>query len=455
MLDTRDKGTMDQFALDETPPLGARAPKIDSRIGGFYKMSLEERLATLRERGVLDERDVALLTQRHGGLPLSSADKMIENVIGVLELPLGLGLNFVINDQDYIVPMAVEEPSIVAAVSHVAKIVRDAGGFQASCDSDMMIGQVQVVGCPDPEAARQAILEAREELLHLANSLHPNMIERGGGAKGLDVRLLDEGSRYQQMLVVHLYIDCCDAMGANLINTMAEGVAARVEALTQGRVFLRILSNLADRRLARATCRVPFEQLAWKDYSGEQVARGIELASHFAEIDPYRAATHNKGIMNGVGAVCVATGNDWRAIEAGAHAHAARSGRYSAMATWHVDQGALVGQIELPMQVGTVGGPIKLHPTVQLAHKILGVKSAAELGQVMVAVGLAQNMAAIKALATIGIQRGHMSLHARSVVVTAGARHDEVDEVVRLLLADGEVKVHRARQLLAQLRQAR
>lgn len=455
MLDTRDKHTMDRAELDEKGLTRTSTTERHSRIAGFYKMSLEQRLTTLLERGVLDERDVQLLSQRSGGLPLTSADKMVENVIGVLELPLGLGLNFLINGQDYIIPMAVEEPSIIAAVSHVAKIVRDAGGFEASCESDMMIGQVQVIGCEDFEAAAAAILEARQELLHLANAHHPNMIERGGGAKDLDVRIIDEGGKYQKMLVVHLYIDCCDAMGANLINTMAEGIAGRIEELTQGTVFLRILSNLADRRLARATCRIPFDKLAWKAYSGQEVARGIELASQFAEVDPYRAATHNKGIMNGIGAVCVATGNDWRAIEAGAHAHAARSGRYSAMATWHIEDEHLVGTIEIPMQVGTVGGPIKLHPTVQLAHKVLGAQSASELAQVMVAVGLAQNMAAIKALATIGIQKGHMSLHARSVAVTAGAQPHEVDALVSALLEDGEVKVHRAKQLLMEQRRLR
>ncbi|CAN0466672.1 unnamed protein product, partial [Laminaria digitata] len=297
----------------------------------------------------------------------------------------------------------------------------------------------------------EAVLSHKQELLDRANALHPNMAERGGGAKDIEVRVLD-GNKYQSMLVVHLLIDCCDAMGANLINTMAEGIAPRVEELTEGSVFLRILSNLADRRLVRARCKIPFADLAWKEFSGEEVARGIELASQFAEVDPYRATTHNKGIMNGIGAVCIATGNDWRAIEAGAHAYCCRDGQYRPMAVWWIEEGHLIGQLEIPMQVGTVGGPIKLHPTVQLAHKILGTQTANELAEVMGAVGLAQNMAAVKALATTGIQRGHMSLHARSVAAIAGATTEELDALVEMLIEDGEIKVHRAQQLLDKLR---
>lgn len=426
-----------------------------SRIPGFYKMELDQRLAALRDAGVIEDEDMVLLRERHGGLPLQAADQMIENMIGVLELPLGLAMNFTVNGQERLVPMAIEEPSVIAAVSHVAKIARQSGGFSASADSDVMIGQIQVVGCPDPEAARLAVLEARGRLLEQANALHPNMIKRGGGARDLEVRILDEGGRYQTMVVVHLLIDCCDAMGANLINTMAEGIAPDIEALTGGKVFLRILSNLADRRLVRASCRIPFEHLAWKDFSGEQVARGIELASQFAEVDPYRAATHNKGIMNGIGAVTIASGNDWRAVEAGAHAYCCRDGQYRPMATWRIEAGHLVGELEIPMQLGTVGGPIKLHPTVKLVHKILDISSAGELAEIIGAVGLAQNMAALKALATVGIQQGHMSLHARSVAATAGAEPFEMDAVVRLMIAEDEVKVHRARAILAELRAQR
>lgn len=427
-------------------------PALSSRISGFYRMQLGERLKELEARGVITQQDTAYLSERRGGLPLATADKMVENLIGVMELPLGLGLNFLINGRDYVVPMAIEEPSVVAAVSHIAKLTRPSGGFIASCETNVMIGQVQVIGCADFEAARASVLEHKQELLALANSLHPNMQARGGGAKDIEVRLIDGGA-YQSMMVIHLLIDCCDAMGANLINTMAEGIAARVEALTGGKVFLRILSNLADRRLVRARCRIPFEELAWKEFGGEEVARGIELASQFAEVDPYRAATHNKGIMNGIGAVCIATGNDWRALEAGAHAYCCRDGQYRPMATWWIEDGHLIGQLEIPMQVGTVGGPIKLHPTVQLTHRILGAQSATELAEVMGAVGLAQNMAAVKALATTGIQRGHMSLHARSVAATAGASSEELPALVQQLIEDGEVKIHRAKQLLAAMRQ--
>lgn len=424
----------------------------NSRISGFYRMSLEKRLAELEERGIIDSNDRGLLLERRGGLPLETADKMVENLVGVFELPMGLGLNFLVNGKDYVVPMAIEEPSVVAAVSHIAKLARPSGGFTASCEANIMIGQIQIVGCEDPVKAREALLGAKTELLDLANSLHPKMLERGGGAKDIEVRIIDEG-RFRTMVVVHLLIDCVDAMGANLINTMAEGIAERVGELACGQVFLRILSNLADRRLVRARCRIPFEDLGWKDFTGEEVARGIELASQFAEVDPYRAATHNKGIMNGIGAVCIATGNDWRAIEAGAHAYCCKDGQYRSMARWWVeDDSHLVGLLEIPMQVGTVGGPIKLHPTVQLAHKILDVETANELAEVIGAVGLAQNMAAIKALATTGIQRGHMSLHARSVAATAGATTEELSQVVELLIEDGEIKVHRARQIIDTLR---
>jgi hydroxymethylglutaryl-CoA reductase len=425
-------------------------PQRSSRIPGFYKMSVRERHEALVERGFLTAADVAPL-ESAGALGLERADQMIENMIGVLGMPLGVGLNFTINGRDYVVPMAIEEPSVLAAVSHVAKIARASGGFTAGCDSDLMIGQIQVVGVTDVEAARAAVLEARAELLAMANALHPKMQERGGGAKDIEVRVVDEGG-YSRMVVVHLLIDCRDAMGANLINTMAEGIAPRVEELTGGKVFLRILSNLADRRLAYARCEIPLEDLAWKGYTGREVAEGIQLASEFAEADPYRATTHNKGVMNGISAVCIATGNDWRAIEAGAHAHCARDGRYRPMATWRVAGDRLVGEIEVALQVGIVGGPIRLHPTVQIAHRILDVDSARELAGVMAAVGLAQNMAAVKALATVGIQKGHMSLHARSVAATAGAGPDEVEEVVARMIDEDDVKVHRAEALLREIR---
>lgn len=422
-----------------------------SRISGFYKMSLDARLACLVERGVIDAAGAELLRDRDQGLAAETANDMVENCIGLLELPLGLGLNFLINGRDYIVPMAVEEPSVIAAVSHCARLVRKSGGFESRCDSNVMIGQVQVVGCADFEAARLAILDARAELIALANSFEPNMVARGGGAQDLEVRVLDQG-KYRKMLVVHLHIDAVDAMGANLVNTMAEGIAPRIEELTGGTVFLRILSNLADRRLVRTTCRIPFADLEWRGFSGREVAEGIEQASQFAERDPYRATTHNKGVMNGISSVCIATGNDWRAVEAGAHAYCARDGQYRPMAIWYVDGEHLVGELEVPMQVGTVGGPIKLHPTVQLAHKILRIDGARELAEVIGAVGLAQNLGALKALSTEGIQRGHMSLHARSVAATAGATADEMQLVIDAIIACGEVKVSKAVEILAELR---
>ncbi|MEZ4458611.1 MAG: hydroxymethylglutaryl-CoA reductase, degradative [bacterium] len=422
-----------------------------SRLSGFYKMSHEERLRTLLEVGAISREDAQTL--RDSAMDFDIPNHMIENAIGVFELPLGLGLNFVIDDQEFLVPMAVEEPSVVAAVSHVAKIVRDAGGFESEYDGSTMVGQVQVVGCPDFERAEAAILEARPHLLAKANTFEPGMVARGGGAKDIRVRMID-GGKYQKMLVVHLVIDACDAMGANMINTMVEGIADDIERLSGGKVFLRILSNLCDERIARASCRIPFNLLAWRGFSGEDVAKGIELASQFAEVDPYRATTHNKGIMNGISAVCIASGNDWRALEAGAHAYAARTGQYSPLATWRVEDGSLVGEIEVPIAVGTVGGPIRFHPKVQLVHRLLNVDGAGGLARVMAAVGLAQNMAALKALATEGIQRGHMSLHARSVAATAGATADELDSVVEQLIDCGEIKIDRAAQILGSLRSA-
>jgi hydroxymethylglutaryl-CoA reductase len=449
MLEGRQRTTMSENQVDSDL---VESERPSSRISGFYRMGLDERLNYLVENGVLTPQDAEYLRKQSGGLGRETANKMVENAIGVLELPLGLGLNFLINDRDYIVPMAIEEPSVVAAVSHCAKLVRQSGGFESTCDSNVMIGQIQVLGLEDFDAARASILEAKRELLDAANAFEPKMVDRGGGAKDIEVRVVDEGE-YRKMLVVHLLIDACDAMGANLINTMAEGIAPRIEELTGGKVFLRILSNLADRRLVRTRCEIGFEHLGWKGYSGREVAEGIQAASEFAEADPYRAATHNKGIMNGVSSVTIATGNDWRAIEAGAHSYAARDGKYGPMATWHVtDDETLVGELEIPVQVGTVGGPIKLHPTVQLVHRIMRIDGARELGEVLGAVGLAQNLGAIKALATEGIQKGHMSLHARSVAATAGASADEMQTVIDRLIDDGSIKVSTAEEILAVLR---
>lgn len=420
-----------------------------SRIPGFYRLGVDERHQELKDRYGLEASDLAIL--RDGSkLCVERADKMVENCVGVFGLPIGLGLNFRVNGQDYAVPMVVEEPSVVAAVSNMARTVRKSGGFTADADASMMIGQVQVLDSPDRAGAVAALLAARDEILAKANSVHPNMQRRGGGALEIEVRSFDDP---YPMIVLHLIVDCGEAMGANAINAMAEGVASRVEELTGGRVNLRILSNLADRRCARASCKIPEMHLAGGGYSGAEVAEGIVQAYRFAAVDPYRAATHNKGVMNGIDAVAIATGNDWRGIEAGAHAFAARDGRYTSLTRWWREDGCLHGSIELPMAVGVVGGSTGVHPTIRVMRKILDVGSAAELGMVMAAVGLAQNMGALKALATEGIQRGHMGLHARSVALAAGATNGEVDSIAQQLVACGEIKVDAARILLLNARQ--
>lgn len=425
---------------------------LTSRLSGFHKLSMVERHEKLSQMLGLDEMDLAQL-QGISALQPGLANQMIENAVGTFSLPLGLGLNLQINGRDFLVPMAVEEPSVVAAVSFASKIVREAGGFTAEADDPIMIGQVQLTGYGDPTEATKKILASKEALLALANSFHPSMVKRGGGCKEIEVRVLPapEGPRGEPLLVVHLIIDTQEAMGANLINTMAEGVAPLLEQLTGGKVFLRILSNLADRRLARAMCRIPVALLADFDMPGDAIAEGIYQASRFALADPYRAATHNKGIMNGIDSAAIAAGQDWRAIEAGAHAFACRDGQYRPLSTWHVDDGHLVGRIELPMALGTVGGPIKVHPGVQVAMKILRVSTARELSLVFAAVGLAQNFAAVRALGSVGIQKGHMAMHARCVAVTAGARGDWVEKIAELLVTAGHVKVEKAREIIASL----
>jgi hydroxymethylglutaryl-CoA reductase len=356
------------------------------------------------------------------------ADRMIENAIGTFALPFGLGLNVVVNGRDYLVPMAVEEPSVVAAQSLAGKIVREAGGFAADADPPFMIGQVQVTRYGDPEVATEHILAAKDRILALADGFLPGLVRRGGGAKDLEVRTLPapEGPEGEPLLVVHLSIDTCDAMGANLINSVAEGVAPLIEEITGGKVYLRILSNLAVGRLARATCRIPVPSLADFGMSGERITEGILQASRFASADPYRAATHNKGIMNGIDALAIATGQDWRAIEAGAHAFACRQGRYEPLSTWSVSDGHLTGRIELPVPVGTVGGASRHHSGVQVALKLLRIASARELAMVFAAVGLGQNFAALRALGSVGIQKGHMALHNRCSAPAASPDRVEV-----------------------------
>ena len=428
--------------------------KVQSRLPGFYKSKMAERLRKLAEAVNANVSDLGGLGES-GSLPLANADAMIENAVGVLGLPVGIGLNFVVDGEDVLVPMAVEEPSVIAAVSLAAKIARAGGGFTTDSDPPRMIGQIQIIDLADPAKAREALLAHKQALLDAANALHPQMRARGGGAADVEVRLLEvldvSGQTPETHAIVHLVIDTQDAMGANLINTMCEGVAPLCEKLTGGRVRLKILSNLADRRLARAACRIPLAALADFGLSGAEVAHGIVEGSRFADADPYRACTHNKGVMNGVDAVVLATGNDWRAVEAGAHAWASRSGKYAPLTTWRIEDGFLVGRIELPLQVGTVGGAVKSNPLVPVLLKIMGHPSAQRLAGIMAAVGLAQNLAALRALGTIGIQKGHMSLHARNLAFSAGARGSAVEEVARALIAAGEIKLHRAQEILARM----
>ncbi|RYG74161.1 hydroxymethylglutaryl-CoA reductase, degradative [Lentibacillus lipolyticus] len=421
-----------------------------SRIPGFYNMTVEERRELLAKMDTFTEEDTAYLFSKES-LSMDTADNMIENVVGTFPLPLGLGLNFLINNKDYVVPMAIEEPSVVASASHIAKIVRNAGGFSTEATDRVMIGQIQVVGCQDFDAAKKTILHEKDYLINAVNAAYPSLVKRGGGAEDLDARILNEktGSKYSQMLIIHIYINTCDAMGANIINTMVESLAPTVEELTDGKVYLRILSNYADRCLARARCVIPPDLLASDGFSGEEVRDGVIHAYEFAASDPYRAVTHNKGIMNGIDPVVIATGNDWRAVEAAAHAHAARDGQYGSMTEWSKDEeGNLVGELELPMSVGTVGGSIHVHPVSRIAHKLLNVVSAQELAQVIVAVGLAQNLGALKALATDGIQKGHMALHSRSVAIAAGATGEMIDVISQRLIEANEIRVGKAKELV-------
>ena len=436
----------------------------NSRIAGFYKLSLDERLDALGARV-----DFGLLTPQQ-------ADKMVENVVATHNLPLGIGLNFKINGVDRLVPMVIEEPSVVAGASFMAKLVRKGGGFFATTSAPEMIGQIQILDVADIHAAKLAIYEKRGDLLKIADEIDPILKKLGGGARDLEVRVI-ENSPIGAFLVAHLIYDVRDAMGANAVNTACEKLAPHLEKITGGRVHLKILSNLSDRRMARVRCTIPVEELAFSPhlnllpqgegtkgsppmrggaekggFSGKSVRDGIIEAYAFAASDPYRAATHNKGIMNGVDAVVIATGNDWRAIEAGAHAYAARSGRYTSLSTWGKDDdGNLVGTLEMPMAVGIVGGATKVHPTAQAALKLMQVETASELAEIIVSVGLAQNLAALRALATEGIQRGHMSLHARQVAIAAGASGETVEKVAAQMVAEGTVRVDRAEEIIGKL----
>ena len=417
-----------------------------SRISGFYNMTLAERHAKLAEAS--HQTPESLLPFTTGGLAPEAADHMIENVIGLYSLPIGIALNFQVNGKDVLVPMTLEEPSVVAGASFMAKLARAGGGFQATTSEPHMIGQMQVLDLPNVHLAQLSILEHKDKLLAEADSVDPVLKKFGGGARNLEVRVISE-SPIGPFIVVHLIYDVRDAMGANAVNTACERLAPHIEAITGGRVHLRILSNLADHRLARARCTIPVKELAFGDFSGEKVRDGIIEAWAFAATDPYRAATHNKGIMNGVDSVVIATGNDWRAIEAGAHAYAARTGKYTSLSTWGKDKdGNLVGTLEMPMAVGIVGGATKVHPAAQASVKLMGVVRASELAEIIVSVGLAQNMAALRALATEGIQRGHMSLHARQVAIAAGASGDLIEKVAAQMVVEKVVRIDRAEEIL-------
>lgn len=418
----------------------------DSRMPGFYRLSMHERRAEISTRtGVqLDELERAV---SGGGLDAETADKLVENVLGLYALPFGVALNVRINGRDRLVPMVVEEPSVIAAASNAAKMVRSAGGFSAEMLESLMVTQVQLFDVRDPAGAVSRLEAASEELLAKGASAVPQLVERGGGPRAIEVRDLG-----QKCIVVHVLCDCCDAMGANLVNSVAEAIGPRVAELGGGKLGLRILTNLCDRRRVRVTCRVHAKDLGVGEVAGSEVIDGIVEASRFAELDPYRAATHNKGIMNGVDAVVIATGNDFRAVEAGAHAYAARSGRYSPLAVWRRDGDDLVGELEMPLALGIVGGTLRVHPVARLSLRIAGVASAGELSQIAASVGLASNLAALRALATEGIQRGHMSLHARSVAAAAGATGDEVEHVATAIAESGSITVEDASRALALLR---
>lgn len=421
--------------------------KKTSRISGFYDLQIKERQQVLGGKGFLDPDDVPILSGDEG-LSLEQANHMIENVIGRHALPVGVALNFLINDRETVVPMAVEEPSIVAGASYMAKLARLGGGFQAQAASSTMIGQLQLLDVDDLASARAVIQAQKEHLLAKIADIDPILKKLGGGPKDIEVRILKD-TAIGSFLVVHLLVDVCDAMGANAVNTACEHLAPRIEALTGGTVHLRILSNLADKRLARASCTIPLEALAFNKYSGPEVRDGILAAWAFADADPYRAATHNKGILNGVDAVVLVTGNDWRAVEAGAHAYAARDGRYRSLSTWGADaEGNLVGTLEMPLAVGIVGGATKVHPVSQSALKMMEVSTASELSEIIVSVGLAQNLAALRALATEGIQKGHMTLHARQVAISAGAVGEEIKRVAQQLVAEKAVRLDRAQEIV-------
>lgn len=414
-----------------------------SQVSGFYKLPVNKRIELVKQFANLDDSEADLFSSC---LDIGIADRMIENVLGSFELPLGIAVNFKINEKEYLIPMATEESSVVAAASNAAKIARMKGGFKTKCSDPLMIGQIQILHMTDVAGAAQKIISKKKEILKLANEQDKVLLKFGGGAKDLEVRILD--SPIGKMIVVHLIVDVRDAMGANAVNTMCEALTPIMEEITGGKVRLRILSNLADKRIVKATAVFEKEKMG-----GEHVVDAFLESYNLAAIDPYRAATHNKGIMNGIDAVIIATGNDFRAIEAGAHAYAARSGQYTSLSHYFKDKsGNLVGELELPMAIGIIGGAGNIHPKAKVCKKILGIKTAKELAEIVVSVGLAQNFAAVFALSTVGIQKGHMSLHAKNIAVMAGAKGDQIDRVADQMVKEGKIKLDRAEEILKEIK---
>ncbi len=414
-----------------------------SKVSGFYKLPVEKRLEFVKNFSNLTNDEIKVLSSC---LDINTADRMIENVLGTFELPLGVSVNFRVNGKDYLVPMATEESSVVAAASNAAKMARIHGGFTTESTNPLMIGQLQLLNIDDIAGAAQNILDHKNEILHLANAQDKILVELGGGAKDLEVRILD--SPLGKMIVTHLIVDVRDAMGANAVNTMCEAVAPMLQEITNGKVRLKILSNLADKRLVKAKAIFDKEKMG-----GESIVDAFIESYTLASIDPYRAATHNKGIMNGIDSLIIATGNDFRAIEAGAHAYAARNGQYTSLTSYYKDDnGNLVGEIELPLAIGIVGGAASMHPKAKLCRKILGVTTAQELAEIVASLGLAQNFAAIFALSTVGIQKGHMSLHAKNIAVMAGAKADQIDKVAEQMIKEKKIKIDRAKEILEEIK---
>jgi len=411
----------------------------NSRLQGFYKLSVEERRNLVAEIANLSEEHVSAWANT-GELSENAADRVIENVIGTMAMPVGVATNFIIDGEHYLIPFALEEPSVVAAASNMAKRCHSMGGFHSSNDEPIMIGQIQIVGCENPISAKESILNSKSELISLCNEVDPILVKFGGGCRDINVRIIDTDSG--TMVIAHLLVDCRDAMGANAVNTMAESIAPKIEHITGGTVILRIISNLAIHRLARVSATFTPEEMSGNTEEtarGQDVIEGILQAYHFAAADPFRATTHNKGIMNAISPIALACGQDWRAIESGAHSFASYGRTYGSLTHWEKDNdGNLVGTIEVPMAVGLVGGAVRVHPTAKANVALLGITSADDLAKVMAAAGLAQNLGALRALATVGIQAGHMKLHSRNMAVTAGANDDEVDKVVEIANKSGE-----------------